>query len=315
MGDTIHPRDRISKLPDFIVHHIMSYLSVKKVAQTGILSKRWNYLWTSFPILDFDQTYVRGLDMTCTLPLEFTGWQKERFNKFLVFVDASLLRFCKLKFSVQKFRLSIGPLDVKGSSFLLDKWIGLVVDNEVKELDIHLISEKTLFYFPRTIELDDMYTLPQKLFSAKSMTTLDVCGCKLEQSSGSAGLHFLKNVKLDNLTMRPANYTAFLDGLFYICYPRYLSIEAYGGNFKLFIKWLYRKLRNRDAKCCNSHAIMCWRHYLKDVEIECFEPFCSEEELVDIDNVNKELSDLPLGNLYFRLDWCCFSEPVDEVKD
>ncbi|KAL5756047.1 hypothetical protein ACOSQ2_020793 [Xanthoceras sorbifolium] len=33
MGDiveTIHPGDRISNLPDFIVHHIMSYLSAKE---------------------------------------------------------------------------------------------------------------------------------------------------------------------------------------------------------------------------------------------------------------------------------------------
>ncbi|KAK0595754.1 hypothetical protein LWI29_009699 [Acer saccharum] len=36
--------------------------------------------------------------------------------------------------------------------------------------------------------------------------------------------------------MQPSNYTTFLDGLFSICYPRYMSIAAYGGDFELFIK-------------------------------------------------------------------------------
>ncbi|KAK0598399.1 hypothetical protein LWI29_034299 [Acer saccharum] len=44
-----------------------------------------------------------------------------------------------------------------------------------------------------------------------------------------------ENLHLD-LTMRPSNYTALLDGLFSICYPRYMSIVAYGGDFGLFIK-------------------------------------------------------------------------------
>ncbi|KAK2654777.1 hypothetical protein Ddye_014633 [Dipteronia dyeriana] len=124
-----------------------------------------------------------------------TAKEVERFHKFLGFVDASLLRFCKLKFPMQKLRLSIGPLDVIGSSFHLDKWIGLAVENEVKELNFHLISRNTV-HLPRTIELDDMYILPEAIFSAKSMSTLEVCGCKLEQPSVYAGFHFLKNVKL-----------------------------------------------------------------------------------------------------------------------
>ena len=195
IGDTIHWRDRISKLPNVIIHRIMSYLTAKEVAQTSILSKRWNYLRTSFLILDFDQTYFVGSNMAHIIPLKFTEWQKERFHKFLGFVDSFLLRFCKLKFPMQKFRLSIGPLDVIGSSFLLDKWIGLAVENEVKELNFYLISRNTV-HLPRVVELDDMYILPQTIFSAKSMTTLEVCGCKLEQPSVSAGFHFLKNVKL-----------------------------------------------------------------------------------------------------------------------
>ncbi|KAJ0040243.1 hypothetical protein Pint_27716 [Pistacia integerrima] len=48
--------DRISYLPPFIIHQIMSHLSRKQVAQTSILSKKWNYLLASFPIFNFDET-------------------------------------------------------------------------------------------------------------------------------------------------------------------------------------------------------------------------------------------------------------------
>ncbi|TXG69297.1 hypothetical protein EZV62_004232 [Acer yangbiense] len=61
---------------------------------------------------------------------------------------------------------------------------------------------------------------------------------------------------------------------------------------------------NRDAKCCNSQTIKCWRHYLKDAEIYCFQSD-GDEEPYDIDDLNKELPELPLGDLYFRLDWRC----------
>ncbi|KAK4838710.1 hypothetical protein QYF36_015833 [Acer negundo] len=62
--------------------------------------------------------------------------------------------------------------DVEIVSSLLDKWIELVVANEVKELDFHLRANK-----------NRMYSLPGTIFSAEFLTTLKLCGCNLEQSS------------------------------------------------------------------------------------------------------------------------------------
>ncbi|TXG68987.1 hypothetical protein EZV62_003922 [Acer yangbiense] len=69
---------------------------------------------------------------------------------------------------MQKFRLLIGLLDVEASS-LLDKWIGLAVKNEVKELDLIVQTYKNA-----------MYTLPWIIFSAASLKALKLEGCKLE---------------------------------------------------------------------------------------------------------------------------------------
>ncbi|CAN0892381.1 F-box/FBD/LRR-repeat protein At1g16930, partial [Linum grandiflorum] len=60
-GGIIHPaspdeqKDRISNLPDEIIHEIFAGLrSTKQPAQLTILSKRWSHLWRSYPILDFN---------------------------------------------------------------------------------------------------------------------------------------------------------------------------------------------------------------------------------------------------------------------
>ncbi|TXG68963.1 hypothetical protein EZV62_003898 [Acer yangbiense] len=468
------------KIMDFIIHHIMSHLPAKKVAQTSILSKRWSSLWTSFPIFDFDQTYFQGLHEV---------WDKERFYTFMNFVDASLLRFCKLRFSVQKFRLSIGHPGIDGSYSLIDNWIGLVVENEVKTLDLNLIKHKasmlnsifldSLDSPPQTIELDlyVLYTLPQTIFSAKSLTTLKLCGCKLDHPSGTISFPFLKELSLDkvfvneqmvqelirecplleNLVFRycwgvkrfcvsnalklkvmeiftyydevecfkiaapsleectlwfekrmrscvidmtkcpslnyfnlvGANLTdqqfhnivskfPLLENL-YLCLCNFLTNVTFSSNrlkklefdncyglkvididtpnlvsfsyhsdqipissinapcpwevgfdsgrpldtrwhlnlkdflgtskqikdLCIYVKsreWLYDELRKRDAKCCSSHSIKCWRHDLKDCKIDGFTPY-GDADNADIDDSMIKLPKIPSGVLKFHLVW------------
>ncbi|KAK2654779.1 hypothetical protein Ddye_014635 [Dipteronia dyeriana] len=197
MGDRIGAMDRFSELPDYIIHHIMSYLSTDEAAQTCVLSKRWNHLRASFPILDFDQIYFVGKDLATRHPDFFSIREKRRFckliNQFIQFVDASLLRFCKLKVSMQKFRLSMTLLDVEGDTSLLDNWIELAVANEVKEFDFNVHTDQTI---------DDMvYSLPETIFSAKFLTNLKLSGCNWEQSSNTIMFHSLKKLALDNVSM------------------------------------------------------------------------------------------------------------------
>jgi hypothetical protein len=46
-------RDRISTLPDCLLHLIMSFMTAQESIQTCILSNRWKNLWTTLPFLDF----------------------------------------------------------------------------------------------------------------------------------------------------------------------------------------------------------------------------------------------------------------------
>ncbi|XP_071682596.1 MEIOTIC F-BOX protein MOF isoform X1 [Lolium perenne] len=46
--------DRLSALPDALIHTIMSFLKAHQVVQTCVLAKRWMHLWRSVPKLDID---------------------------------------------------------------------------------------------------------------------------------------------------------------------------------------------------------------------------------------------------------------------
>ncbi|CAI0439801.1 unnamed protein product [Linum tenue] len=52
--------DRISTLPDDILHLILSFMSIKEATVTRLFSRRWRYLWTwaSFPRLSFDTSIL-----------------------------------------------------------------------------------------------------------------------------------------------------------------------------------------------------------------------------------------------------------------
>ncbi|KAG5627086.1 hypothetical protein H5410_012304, partial [Solanum commersonii] len=46
--------DRISSLPDDVLHNFLSSLFIFDVVQLSVLSKRWRYVWTTMPYLHFD---------------------------------------------------------------------------------------------------------------------------------------------------------------------------------------------------------------------------------------------------------------------
>ncbi|XP_021677606.2 F-box/FBD/LRR-repeat protein At1g16930 isoform X2 [Hevea brasiliensis] len=47
-------RDRLSNLPDPLLHQIFSCLDTKQAIQSCVLSKRWRDFWVSLPHLNFD---------------------------------------------------------------------------------------------------------------------------------------------------------------------------------------------------------------------------------------------------------------------
>ncbi|RZC63739.1 hypothetical protein C5167_025488 [Papaver somniferum] len=71
-------KDRISGLPDSLLHHILSFLDIKHVARTCLLSKRWKFIWTCIPTLALPYFHCEPLPSSET-------------DKFMEFVDRTLL--------------------------------------------------------------------------------------------------------------------------------------------------------------------------------------------------------------------------------
>ncbi|KAK1661693.1 hypothetical protein QYE76_049852 [Lolium multiflorum] len=51
--------DRLSDLPDCLIHSILSFLDSRLVVRSSILSRRWRHLWRSVPSIDIDFTLFR----------------------------------------------------------------------------------------------------------------------------------------------------------------------------------------------------------------------------------------------------------------
>ncbi|KAK9041598.1 hypothetical protein V6N11_016691 [Hibiscus sabdariffa] len=136
--------DRISRLPDVLIQHILSFLSTKEAMTTSVLSKRWLWVWTSVPIIDLQDTPSCRTDLNIRF----------RFGQFVTRVlilnkMASLDKFCL------KFNLVDHPSHVT-------TWFRDAVSRDVKELDI-TIHGTQIFPFLK---------LPFALFTARTLQVL-----------------------------------------------------------------------------------------------------------------------------------------------
>ncbi|KAK7271949.1 hypothetical protein RJT34_28244 [Clitoria ternatea] len=157
MDQSFSPRDRISRLPDHIIHNILSHFrNLKDAGRTSILSKRWRALWFSSSVLVFDER---------TAGIEHEESRKEQM--FREHVSTSLHAHLKRKMCIQKLVLHMTSFTLFDTQWV-DHWLSAAMGN-IKELDLHF-----------GIKNSRRYTLPQTAFSSKTLTGLRLSGCKLE---------------------------------------------------------------------------------------------------------------------------------------
>ncbi|XP_026426189.1 F-box/LRR-repeat protein At3g59200-like [Papaver somniferum] len=144
--------DRISKLPDPFVHHILSFLPTKCAVSTTILSKRWENVWVSIPVLDFLDMGPRRIILTGGRAYDEQATMLETY-KFMDFMDRVLIQRNML--NIKKFCLNCenGYFDRKR----VNSWITTAMKCEVEEF--------ILFGEQYWLELPDSISLPRlKIF-------------------------------------------------------------------------------------------------------------------------------------------------------
>ncbi|WVZ50629.1 hypothetical protein U9M48_001867 [Paspalum notatum var. saurae] len=96
--------DRLSALPDCLLHVILSSLKARQAVQTCVLSTRWRHLWRSVPCLDVDLDEFKSSD------IDSSSYHINRDKDWDGFEDfASMVMFrCDMAL-LDSFRLHVTP--------------------------------------------------------------------------------------------------------------------------------------------------------------------------------------------------------------
>ncbi|KAK6918924.1 F-box domain [Dillenia turbinata] len=141
--------DRISDLPDAVLHQILFLLPIKCIAQTSVLSKRWRHIWSTFPDLDFTSTNL--IDTSSSMKNSHSHIHpntSKRFDSDSVLGTDYITQVLALR-SKQSY---LRTLRFRGrlSFTRLNSLIRCAVRHHVQELDIE-VATHDYFNFPRSI--------------------------------------------------------------------------------------------------------------------------------------------------------------------
>ncbi|VFQ59568.1 unnamed protein product [Cuscuta campestris] len=146
--------DRLSALPDCLLIHILSFLGLKKAAITSLLGKRWKFLWTELPTLEFSLWEEwESRDKITQARREFVA----RVHKTLATRHGKSLEKLDVQFRYNKCFAS----DV-------DSWLGAALKLKVKHVSLALMFSK------------QSYPLHEMIYTYSSLTSLSLLGCIFE---------------------------------------------------------------------------------------------------------------------------------------
>ncbi|WRX33981.1 hypothetical protein QQP08_026468, partial [Theobroma cacao] len=180
--------DRISDLPEPILHHILSKVEAKDAART-MSYPRPGKAYMIHLRSEERQKYLSHLEQFRTrynVHIRGVGADEEKGKllaimiireKFMLLSNNSLKRINQQKelLSIKKFRFRIFHPDDEFAS-VIDSWVGLVTERNIEELDIDLGCT----FLPVCDYPKPTYHLPQAILAAKSLTVLKLGGCRLD---------------------------------------------------------------------------------------------------------------------------------------
>lgn len=160
--------DFISELPDPLLHHIFLSLPYKQIVQTSVLSKRWERVWCTYPVVELNTAIVDPHPLNRLVPIqEFRKRRKKLFKS----IERSIRNcICRDGLSMKRFELEISffrERDPLVASFL-EQCVCYAVASNVHELKLRLGFWSTPW--SRLYS----YDFPQIIFGLKSLFVLEL---------------------------------------------------------------------------------------------------------------------------------------------
>ncbi|XP_057773289.1 putative F-box protein At1g49610 [Salvia miltiorrhiza] len=170
--------DRLSELPDSVIFQILWLLPMTDVVRTIILSKRWRNLWTTTPFLNFDNEAMSIND-------------NDNDDRLLKFVNRALL--CWNGIRVLKFKF-VSRQQLYDSTYSdINLWVSFAMRNRVEDLYLNVYCESVSGMDGGK---NDVYWVPQFLFSCPSLKELTLIDCNID-ISGDVQWNQLKSLRIE----------------------------------------------------------------------------------------------------------------------
>ncbi|KEH37791.1 putative F-box domain, FBD domain, leucine-rich repeat domain, L domain-containing protein [Medicago truncatula] len=181
--------DRISCLPDHIIDHFLSRLSIKEAGRTSVLSNKWRKKWSTQPDLVFDKQCVSAAVSEDPSVIE---------NKFVRTVDHVLLLHSG---PINKFKISDFGCDFIGMISVadVDRWILHLTRRSIKNLELDIWFEQR-------------YNIPWCLFSCQSLHHLNLFCSSLKPPAMFEGFMNLKSLQLEQVTVAKDAFENLISG-------------------------------------------------------------------------------------------------------
>ncbi|KAJ3685081.1 hypothetical protein LUZ61_014245 [Rhynchospora tenuis] len=180
-GEEQRKPDLLSRLPDAILHIILSKLEIRDAAVTTAVSKRWAPLFPTLPSLNIDAESFNPRDPD--LPLNYEPYVESEIE----WVDALFSVLEARQAPVKKFKIGVEILDYCSDDFYeVFRWLCV---SGVEELVI------------KSYDFEDLYRIPSPVFSCNTIAKLEFFNCNLVVPSKLPGLQGVKSLELVDVTV------------------------------------------------------------------------------------------------------------------
>lgn len=257
-------RDWLSSLPDELIYHIFSFITLQEAGRTCTLSHKWSDLWkatmSSMPDLHLDSNNVMGRDysrkkfrMKSRMTIaEKKSLQNER-RKFVKRVNQILERHKSLV--MNSFKIGF-HLDI-GYSLEIDRWIELAITKKAMKLDINLSEFRNYRYLNPS--LDELYNFSDWVFPKGAtffVKYLSLNSCILMPPKDFSGFSCLYELRLETVHIFDENV------------ENILSNSPYLQRLSLINCWKLERLRIAGINHVLKYLIVAECYSLERIEID-----------------------------------------------